>query len=89
MTSAFTESIVEDAALGWLMALGYEIKNGPTIAAGEPGAERRDLGYRDVVLERRLRDKLLSKLISGQLRVTTAANLLQRVRNERYVERYF
>ncbi len=39
--SAFAESIVEDATLGWLQAIGYEIKHGPDIAAGEPGASTR------------------------------------------------
>lgn len=58
MSTAFTESVVEDAALGWLDALGYDVKHGPAIAAGQPGAERRDPGYRDVVLEQRLRDAL-------------------------------
>ena len=50
----FTESVVEDAALAWLEALGYAVLHGPDIAAGEPGAERSDQNYRDVVLERRL-----------------------------------
>lgn len=56
--SPITESHVEDAALEWLAGLGYEVRHGPDIAAGEPGAERTDPGYRDVVLERRLRDAL-------------------------------
>jgi type I restriction enzyme R subunit len=55
---AFTESVVEDAALAWLEALGYAVLHGPNIAAGEPGAERSDPNYRDVVLEGRLRDAL-------------------------------
>ena len=59
MTSAFTESIVEDAALAWLDALGYEVLHGPDIAAGEPGAERSDPNYRDVRLDGRLRQSLL------------------------------
>src|SRR5436853_7141355 len=54
----FTESIVEDAAIAWLDALGYTILNGPAIAAGEPAAERSDPTYRDVVLEARLRQAL-------------------------------
>ena len=33
----FTESIVEEATLAWLEALGYSVLNGPDIAAGEPG----------------------------------------------------
>ena len=57
--TAFTESVVEDAALAWLEALGYAVLHGPDIAAGEPGAERSDPNYRDVVLERRLRQALV------------------------------
>ncbi|HUF10916.1 MAG TPA: type I restriction endonuclease subunit R, partial [Rhodothermales bacterium] len=54
----FSESVVEDAAIRWFEALGYEIEHGPEIAAGEPGAERIDPSYRDVVLEARLRRAL-------------------------------
>jgi type I restriction enzyme, R subunit len=50
----FTESIVEEAALDWLAALGYKVLNGPEIAAGTVGAERSDPNYRDVLLEGRL-----------------------------------
>ena len=57
MTS-FTESIVEDAALAWLEALGYAVLHGPDIAIGMIGAERSDPNYRDVVLERRVRGAL-------------------------------
>ena len=56
---SFTESVVEDAALAWLEALGYGVLHGPDIAAGEPAAERSDPNYRDVVLERRLRQALV------------------------------
>ena len=56
----FTESVVKDATLGWLQALGYEIRQGPDIAAGEPGAERSDPNYRDVLLGRRLDQALVS-----------------------------
>ena len=55
----FSESVVEDAALAWLESLGYAVLHGPEIAAGEPGAERSDPNYRDVVLERRLRQALV------------------------------
>ena len=54
----FAESVVEDAALAWLEALGYSVLHGPDIAAGEPGAERSDPNYRDVVLDGRLRQAL-------------------------------
>ena len=59
MRRPFTESVVEDAALSWLEELGYSVLHGPEIAAGEPGAERSDPGYRDVLLERRLRQALI------------------------------
>ncbi len=32
---AFTESVVEEAALAWLEALGYAVLHGPEIAPGE------------------------------------------------------
>ena len=35
MTGAFTECVVEDAALAWLESLGYTVKHGPEIAPGE------------------------------------------------------
>jgi type I restriction enzyme R subunit len=54
----FTESVVEEAALEWLVAKGWTILHGPEIAAGMPSAERDDPDFRDVVLERRLRQSL-------------------------------
>ena len=56
--SNFTQSVVEEAALAWLEAIGYAALCGPDIAAGEPGAERSDPNYREVMLERRLRQAL-------------------------------
>ncbi len=50
----FTESIVEDAALGWLAGLGFGILYGPDLAVGMSGAERSDPAFRDVILEERL-----------------------------------
>lgn len=44
--TAFTESTVEDAALGWLETAGWQIAHGPEIAplpdrqAGDAGAKR-------------------------------------------------
>jgi type I restriction enzyme R subunit len=58
MTDRFAESVVEDAALSWLDGLGYAVLHGPEIAVGMAGAERTDPGYRDVILERRLRQAL-------------------------------
>lgn len=40
--SRFSESVAEDAVLAWLEAIGYEVLQGPEIAASEPGAERDD-----------------------------------------------
>src|SRR6476660_5595560 len=57
--SEFSESVVEQASLAWLEALGYVVLHGPQIAAGEASAERTDRGYRDVVLEARLRAALV------------------------------
>src|SRR5436305_711526 len=56
MSTPFTESVVEQAALAWLEALGYGVLFGPDIAPGEPAAERGDYGQ--VVLEQRLRQAL-------------------------------
>ena len=56
--TAFAESTVEEAALAWLAGLGWDVLHGPEIAYGAPAAERASAGYRDVFLERRLRDAL-------------------------------
>ena len=56
MSRGVTESVVEDAALGWLTCAGWSVANGAHIAPGEPAAERDDYGQ--VVLARRLRDAL-------------------------------
>jgi type I restriction enzyme R subunit len=57
-TKGFGESVVEEAALAWLEAKGWTILHGQEIAAGMPSAERADPYFRDVVLERRLRQSL-------------------------------
>lgn len=56
---AFTESVVEDAALAWLEGVGWRVRNGAEIVPGEPTAERDSLG---------------PKLISGELRVKDVEN---------------
>ena len=56
MSERFTESVVEDAALGWLKSLGWSIVHGPDIAPDTLNAERTDYGH--VVLEQRLRHSL-------------------------------
>ena len=54
--TTLTEADVEQAALEWLAAVGWQALHGPDIAPDAPGAERSDYGQ--VVLERRLRDAL-------------------------------
>ena len=58
-TRWFVELDVELAGLQWLADLGFAIAHGPEIAIGQPGAERSDPTYRDVVLEHRLREALV------------------------------
>src|SRR5207237_2098688 len=47
LSANFTEAVVEDAAPVWVAALGYAVRQGPEIAAGEPAAERNDPNYHD------------------------------------------
>ena len=56
MTTFFTESELEDAALEWLEGLGWKVAHGPHIAPHAEAAERTD--YTEIVLEPRLRDAL-------------------------------
>src|SRR4051812_13878317 len=56
MTGDLSESVVEQPALQWFEALGYQVRSGASLAMGEPGAERAN--YSDVVLETRVRDAL-------------------------------
>src|SRR5260221_10454228 len=56
MSTDFTESIVEEAALSWFEELGFTVLHGATIGPGEPHAERSS--YSDVVLANRLRSAL-------------------------------
>ena len=53
---AFSESVVEEAALAWFEQLEFQIETGESISPGEPGAERGD--YDQVALEGRLREAL-------------------------------
>ncbi len=50
------ESVVEEAVLNWLGAIGWSVLHGPEDAPGELLAERVDYGQ--VVLRRRLRSAL-------------------------------
>jgi type I restriction enzyme R subunit len=73
--TTFTESDVEHAALAWLSELGWQVKHGSEIASDGLFAERRDFGQ--VVLEQRLRDALLPKLIRGEIRVKDVERFLK------------
>jgi type I restriction enzyme R subunit len=50
--SGITEDAIEQAAISWFQSLGYAYLPGPTIAPGEPSAERGS--FEDVVLRARL-----------------------------------
>jgi type I restriction enzyme R subunit len=52
----FGESLIEQASLAWFELEGYTVLHGPVTSPGEPNAERNE--YRDVILERRLRQAL-------------------------------
>ncbi len=52
------EAHVEDAALGWLRALGWDVVHGSDLGCGGARAERSDPGCRDVLLVGRLRRAL-------------------------------
>ncbi len=56
MINQFRESIVEEAALAWLEAEGYQVLYGPDIAPGGGRAERAD--FDQVILVDRLRNAL-------------------------------
>jgi type I restriction enzyme R subunit len=64
------ESLVEQAALAWLENVGWSVWHRVEIAPGELVAERSDYGQ--AVLEQRLCETLLPRLISGALRVKDA-----------------
>jgi type I restriction enzyme R subunit len=64
MSGGFTESDAEDAALGWLEALGYTVRHGPEIAYNVDGGERTDPGYHDTILQARLH-RALTRLNPG------------------------
>lgn len=69
------EPAMQCAAPAWLESLGWAVKHGSEIAPFGPCAERHD--YREVVHSQRLRDALLPKLISGELRVKDAEDFLK------------
>jgi hypothetical protein len=81
MASGVCETDVESAALAWLSELGWQVKHGPEIAPDGLFAERQDFGHG--VLEQRLRDALMLKLIRGEIRVKEAERFVQDFGGER------
>jgi hypothetical protein len=75
MAPGVCETDVESAALTWLSDLGWQVKHGSEIAPDGLFAERQDFGQ--VVLEQRLRDALLPKLIREEIRVKDAERFLK------------
>lgn len=65
IVATFTESVIEQAALGGLESAGWQVRYRAEIAPGEPAAERDDYGQ--VVLSQRLRD------VPAQLNLTLPA----------------
>ena len=90
------ESEVEDATLEWLKGLGYAVLNGPEIAYGEPGAERLDPTYQDVILDGRFRQALAnlnpnlsSDALDDAYRKFTRASAGALVERNRIIHRMF
>ena len=71
----FAEAVVEQAALAWFEAIGYGVRHGPDIAPGGPRRERDS--YRQVVLERRLREAL--RRLNPHLPTDALAEALRRL----------
>lgn len=94
MMDRFAESVVEEAALAWFKGLGYTVRHGPEIAVGMSGAARTDAGYRDVVLEHRLRQALVrlnpdlpAESLEDAYRTLTRADASTRIAQNHLVHR--
>ena len=73
----FSESIVEEAALCWLIMQGFSALYGPDFAVGMPAAERAELYLGDVVPEGRLRQAL--ERLNSELPFEALADALRKV----------
>lgn len=69
MSKGLTESVVDDATLGWHQALGYAVKHVSEIAAGEPIVERCNPDYRQTVVKQRLHGALWRNVACRDLQV--------------------
>jgi len=77
MSSYLDEAQVEIVTVDYFRELGYEYIHGPQIAPDGDAPERVDYGQ--VVLIGRLRDALLPKLLSGELKVPVAEKTAEEV----------
>lgn len=82
MSTAFTESTVEDATLAWLEASGWRIAHGPDIAPDMPAAERRD-----TLLPRVMSSKLRLRATVWERAAQTRATRGQTQAGVKYAER--
>ena len=73
--AGFSESHIEDAALGWLSELGYAVLHGPDISPDGPTSER--ISYDQVLLTSRLREAL--KRLNPNLPAETLEEVLRKV----------
>jgi type I restriction enzyme R subunit len=75
--TGFSESMVEEAAIGWYEALGYAVLPGSQLAPGDPSAERES--FSDVVLVGRLREAMrqLNPAIPEEAREEALRKLLR------------
>ncbi len=46
-SGAFTESVVEEASLAWLEGIGWQVRNGAEIAAGELRVKEAERGIKE------------------------------------------
>ncbi|MFH1743639.1 MAG: hypothetical protein ABIH23_31935 [bacterium] len=75
MSKGITESDIEEAALGWFAELGYTVLHGPDIEPDKQGAERTE--FTDPLIPGRLRDALLPKLLSGEIRLKDTDKIVE------------
>jgi type I restriction enzyme R subunit len=85
---SFTESVIEETALGWLKDLGYAVVFGGDIAPEEPAAERENYG--EVILAGRVKEALKrinpnipAEALEDAFRKVTRPNLPSLVGNNR------
>ena len=71
-----TKLLIEDAALSWLLDLGWQVLHGPEIVFDGPTAERAGPKHQDVILETRLCEAL--KSVNPALPVPSVEDVLRK-----------